>query len=146
MYDKIHYKLKKKAAREKQQITHKGIPIRITAKKKKKIILEWVAIPFSTGSSQPRDKTRVSCIAGRFFTVWATRKPKRLKRKKHNDLYLNITWSYIEKTPRNSLKKLEPITEFSKVVGYKWINKYHIYSYTLVNNPKAKFKKQSNLQ
>ena len=36
-------------------------------------ILEWVAIPFSRGSSQPGDRTRVSCIAGRFFTVWATK-------------------------------------------------------------------------
>ena len=31
-------------------------------------ILEWVAIPFSKGSSQPRDRTQVSCIAGGFFT------------------------------------------------------------------------------
>ena len=30
-------------------------------------ILEWVAFPFSRGSSQPRDQTLVSCIAGRFF-------------------------------------------------------------------------------
>ena len=36
-------------------------------------ILEWFAIPFSKGSSRPRDRTQVSCIAGRFFTVWATR-------------------------------------------------------------------------
>ena len=36
-------------------------------------ILEWVAIPFSRGSSQPRDWTQVSRIAGRFFTDWATR-------------------------------------------------------------------------
>ena len=36
-------------------------------------ILEWVAIPFSRGSSQPRDWTKVSCIADRFFTIWATR-------------------------------------------------------------------------
>ena len=35
--------------------------------------LEWVAMPFSRRSSQPRDWTRVSCIAGRFFTIWATR-------------------------------------------------------------------------
>ena len=35
--------------------------------------LELVAIPFSRGSSQPRDRTQVSCIAGRFFTVLATR-------------------------------------------------------------------------
>ena len=36
-------------------------------------ILQWVAFPFSRGSSQPRDRTHVSCIAGRFFTSWATR-------------------------------------------------------------------------
>ena len=35
-------------------------------------ILEGVAVPFSRGSTWPRDQTWVSCIAGRFFTVWAT--------------------------------------------------------------------------
>ena len=35
--------------------------------------LEWVAISFSRWSSRPRDQTWVSCMAGRFFTVWATR-------------------------------------------------------------------------
>ena len=34
-------------------------------------ILEWIAIPFSRGSSQPRDRNQVSCIAGSFYTVWA---------------------------------------------------------------------------
>ena len=36
-------------------------------------ILGWVAIPFTRVSSQPRDWTRVCCIAGKFLTVWATR-------------------------------------------------------------------------
>ena len=36
-------------------------------------ILEWVAISPSRGSSRPRDQTRVSCIAGEFFTDLATR-------------------------------------------------------------------------
>ena len=36
-------------------------------------ILEWVAFPFSRGSSQPRDQTQASHIAGGFFTSWATR-------------------------------------------------------------------------
>ena len=36
-------------------------------------ILEWVAVPFSRGSSQPRDQIQVSRIAGRFCTVWAIR-------------------------------------------------------------------------
>ena len=34
-------------------------------------ILEWVAISFSRGSSRPRDRTQVSHIAGRRFTLWA---------------------------------------------------------------------------
>ena len=36
-------------------------------------ILEWVAISFSRGSSRPRDQSQVSCFAGRFFIVWATK-------------------------------------------------------------------------
>ena len=36
-------------------------------------VLEWVAISFSRGSSQPRDQTQVSGIAGRRFTIWATK-------------------------------------------------------------------------
>ena len=38
-------------------------------------ILEWLAIFFSRGSSWPRDWTQISCIASRFFTVWATGRP-----------------------------------------------------------------------
>ena len=38
-----------------------------------KRILECVAIPFCWGSFQPRDRIQVSCIAGRFFTLWTTR-------------------------------------------------------------------------
>ena len=36
-------------------------------------ILEWVTIPFSMGSSRPRDWTCVFCIAGSFLTIWASR-------------------------------------------------------------------------
>ena len=42
------------------QLSHQGSPW----------ILEWVAYPFSRGSSQPRNRTGVSFIAGRFFTNW----------------------------------------------------------------------------
>ena len=45
------------------QLSHKGSPR----------ILEWVAYPFFRGYSQARDRTRVSCIAGKFFTNWAMR-------------------------------------------------------------------------
>ena len=45
------------------QLSHKGNPR----------ILEWVTYSFSSRSSQPRNQTGVSCIAGRFFTNWAMR-------------------------------------------------------------------------
>ena len=45
------------------QLSHQGRPG----------ILVWVDYPFSRGSSQPRNQTGISCIAGRFFTHWATR-------------------------------------------------------------------------
>ena len=43
-------------------------------------VLEWVAISFSRGSSQPRDQTQVSHLAGSPFTLWATRE----------DIYIHI--------------------------------------------------------
>ena len=46
------------------QLSHQGSPR----------ILEWAIYPFSRGSSWPRNWTGVSCIAGEFFTSWATRK------------------------------------------------------------------------
>ena len=60
-------------------------------------ILEWVAISFSRGSSQPRDWTLVSCIEGRFFTIWATREA-------HNTIWLNffITWTSFLETWRGA--------------------------------------------
>ena len=45
------------------QLSHKGSPR----------ILKWVAYPFSKGTFQPRNQTRVSWIAGRFSTKWAIR-------------------------------------------------------------------------
>ena len=41
-------------------------------------ILEWLAVPFSRASSQPRDWTQVSRIVSRFFTTWATREAQEL--------------------------------------------------------------------
>ena len=48
------------------QLSHKG----------SSRILEWVAYPFSSRSSWPRNWTRVSCIAGGFFTNWALREAR----------------------------------------------------------------------
>ena len=44
-------------------------------------ILEWVAFPYSRGSSQSRDQTQVSRIAGRFFTSWITREAQEYLRR-----------------------------------------------------------------
>ena len=44
-------------------------------------ILEWMAFPFSRGSSQSRDQTQVSHIAGGFFPAESQEKPKILKSK-----------------------------------------------------------------
>ena len=46
-------------------------------------ILEWVAISFSRGSSRPRDRTRMSRIAGRRFNLWATREAPKNTLKKY---------------------------------------------------------------
>ena len=57
-------------------------------------ILEWVAIPFSRGSSQPRDQTWVSCIAGRSFTIWATREALSVKLILFLPSFLKTKWPY----------------------------------------------------
>ena len=43
-------------------------------------ILEWITISFSRGSSWSRDRIQVSCIAGRFFTIWDTREASHMKK------------------------------------------------------------------
>ena len=52
------------------QLSHKGSPR----------ILEWVAYPFSSRSFQPRNRTRVSCIAAGFFTNWAMREAQNISK------------------------------------------------------------------
>ena len=65
-------------------------------------ILEWVAIFFSRGSSRLRDRTWVSYLVGRFFTIWATRKvflpvstDKRLFF--FEDVHISLFWAFIYK-------------------------------------------------
>ena len=56
-------------------------------------ILEWIAMPSSRGSSRPRDRTRVSCTAGRFFTTASRVKPTRAVSLKTKD---SVTLSHPE--------------------------------------------------
>jgi len=66
-------------------------------------ILEWVAYPFSSKSSRPRNWTRISCIAGTFFTNWAIREALPFKR--YTQKYL---WAVLQmlKPPAGGRRKL----------------------------------------
>ena len=72
-------------------------------------ILEWVAIPFSRWSSWPRDGTWVTCIAGRFFTVWDTREVP--------DLYTSWWNCYYKNSLRHS-SKLSKLGGFVETPGF----------------------------
>ena len=66
-------------------------------------ILKWVVMPSSRGSSQLRDLTQVSCILGRFFTIWATREAQELE-------WVAYSFSRGSSQPRNW-------TEVSSITG-----------------------------
>ena len=77
-------------------------------------ILEWVAISFSRGSSSPRNRTQVSCTAGRVFTNWATREvPERWAPKNWYfwtvvlERLLRIPWT-ARRSNQSILKEISP--------------------------------------
>ena len=87
-------------------------------------ILECVANPFSRGSSWPRDQAWVSCIAGRFFTIWVTREAESyvffsshvwIWQKDHKEDWVLKNWYFwvlvLEKTLESPLdcKEIKPI-------------------------------------
>ena len=75
------------------QLSHKGSPR----------ILEWVAYPFSSGSSWPRNWTRVSCIAGGFLTNWVISKAQKSHKTKLKKL-LHINLLVKRKSVRKGMK------------------------------------------
>ena len=103
-------------------------------------ILEWVTISFSTGSSQPRDWTCVSCIAGQLFTIWATREVtviKNLPAMQETQAWLLGQEDPLEKerTTRSSVACETPCPEEParlqsmglQRVGYNWVtNQQHL--------------------
>ena len=68
-------------------------------------ILEWVAISFSRGAPQPRDRTQVSRIAGRRFNLWATREALKVKS-------LSRVWLFV--TPWTIACQASPSMGFSR--------------------------------
>ena len=79
--------------------------------------LEWVAISFSRGSSQPRDWTQVSCIPGGFSTNWATREAQ-------------FMWLFKHKNNNNKISF--PGYVISLVQIRKWSSRPQISSFFLV--------------
>ena len=93
-------------------------------------MLEWISFPFSRGSSQPRDWTRVSCIAGGFFTIWVTREAPmcvsiclKIVFKAKNNLSFRLSskqckelekWGAEEYSEHNSL--------WSKILPHHWVS------------------------
>ena len=95
------------------QLSHKGSPR----------ILEWVAYPFSGGSSWPRNQTGVSCIAGRFFTNWAIRKATKsdIKYPVGINIFIyaeNILYETYGERHRNNLKLNSKYIKLKMVFSY----------------------------
>ena len=73
-------------------------------------ILEWVAYPFSRGSSQSRNWTRVSCMGGGFFTNWAIREAK--------NLTLVVCFLLPLKRERKDVWHLQPISSIWRPLAF----------------------------
>ena len=88
-------------------------------------ILEWVA-SFSRVSSQPRDQTRVSHIAGKFFTIWVTRETLKVSSVAYWWLVVLIYFSREFVFGRKSKGWISswctiwPIDRLSRRTGWKW--------------------------
>ena len=67
--------------------------------------LEWVAIPFSRGSSWPWNQTQVSYLTGRFFTIWATREAPQ----NHHMIQQFHFWVYIQRKGNHYLEKISAL-------------------------------------
>ena len=80
------------------------------------IVLEWIAISFFRGSSQPRDRTQVSRIIDRCFTVWATREvlSKRSQTQKATPCTIPCVWH----SRKGKSKGTENIRMAAK--GWRW--------------------------
>ena len=83
-------------------------------------ILEWVAFSFSRASSQPRNRTQVSHIAGRFFTNWGTRRAQ----VQNPVLSFTIEWTGENYLHTAGLKKKILIVFLSKSC-YESLNRTH---------------------
>ena len=110
------------------QLSHKGSPR----------ILEWVAYPFSSRSSWPRNSTGVSCIAGRFFITWAL-KPSLL----HTATLLSFSKKKFKRTQQRPSLTQCPLKPLSCLSTFSFMEKKKICSdicsFLLFLNPHLTF-------
>ena len=92
------------------QLSHKGSPR----------LLEWVAFPFSRGSSWLRNQTGVPCIAGRFFTNWAIREAC------NSRATLKIKWTNTAKVFWVNVSKQTPLLCSSQSWISSCVSKYSV--------------------
>ena len=120
-------------------------------------LLEWVAMPSSRGSSWPRDQTWVSHIAGRFFTVWATKVPSTYgleghKRSGHGKMVQNFKctqeftkeWALPDLHPSRSVPLPGSFRIIPRRVRYLFLpNSLYLWQHSLPTdiNPASRLKK-----
>ena len=86
-------------------------------------ILEWAAFPFSRESSQPKDRTQVSCIAGRFFTNWAIREDQFMIPNEYHKLLIVFLLQYKEYNLNSTVILVNPWGNwFWDLLGYQNLN------------------------
>ena len=111
-------------------------------------ILEWVACPFSRGSSWPRNQTRASCIAGGFFTNWAIREDP-LFRLANPKLFILPYLAFPEQAPIQTLTQTFPLLLCSaRIWRLPCSPKWHVVTSTLEicpNNKRCPPKPQSHV-
>ena len=84
-------------------------------------ILEWIAYPFSRRSFLPRNQTRVCCIAGGFFTSWATREALYLSKSCNFSVLLDI---------RENLRGWVFVISFTNLQQKDWFKILHHHHYS----------------
>ena len=94
-------------------------------------ILEWVAIPFSRESSWPRDWTQVFCIAGRLFTIWATRRALKIHMEPPKNPF---TKSFLRKNSKTGSIVSSDFKLFYKatVIKTAWYVVFHTHDFLLL--------------
>ena len=116
-------------------------------------ILEWVAISFSRGSSLPGDGTQVSCIAGRFFTNWATREAQSERSNiSKRDIFADKENIWDQRDHSNVLQTItfwvrctsDPSEEKTSLYLFFWKTNGHIHLSLRLNWGKRAFKRRVN--